>query len=52
MQKKNPHLGSSFDDFLKGEGIFDEVQSKALERVLTELADESIGVASVSMLSM
>jgi antitoxin HicB len=33
MKKRNPHTGSSFDDFLKEEGIFEEVQAKALKLV-------------------
>ena len=30
----NPHIGSSLDDFLKEEGIFEDVQSTAIKRVL------------------
>ncbi len=30
----NPHIGSSFDDFLEEEGILAEVNSMALKRVL------------------
>ena len=33
-KKKNPHLGSTFDSFLKEEGIFDEVMMTAMKRVL------------------
>jgi hypothetical protein len=33
MKKPNLHIGSNFDDFLKEEGIFEEVQAKALKRV-------------------
>ena len=29
---KNPHDGSTLDDFLKEEGLFDEVQAAALKR--------------------
>ena len=36
MAKRNPHVGSSFDDFLKDEGMFEEVQAKALTRTLAE----------------
>jgi len=32
MAKNNPRAGSKFDDFLKEEGIFDEVQAKKLEK--------------------
>ena len=34
MAKRNPHSGSSFDDLLKGEVIFEEVQARALKRAL------------------
>ncbi len=32
MSKK--HMGSSIDDFLKGEGVFDEAQAQAVKEVL------------------
>lgn len=33
--KRNPHVGSDFDDFLREEVILDEVQAVAVKRVLT-----------------
>ncbi|HEU0115696.1 MAG TPA: helix-turn-helix transcriptional regulator [Thermomicrobiales bacterium] len=30
----NPHIGSSFDDFLREEGIYDEVRAAAVKDVL------------------
>ena len=36
MAKSNPHTGSRFDAFLKEEGIYDEVQARALSRALTD----------------
>lgn len=36
MKKQNPHRGSNFDDFLKEEGIFDEVNTKAAIRMILE----------------
>lgn len=33
-KKTNPHIGSSFADFLRSEGVFDEVTSTAIKRVL------------------
>lgn len=30
----NPHIGSSFDDFLKEEGIYEEVTTTAIKEVL------------------
>lgn len=32
-KEKNPHIGSSLDDWLKEEGIFEEVTAAAKERV-------------------
>lgn len=32
--KKNPHLGSKFDDFLAEEGLLEEVTATAMKRVL------------------
>ena len=37
-KRRNPHMGSSFDDFLKEEGIFEEVQAEALKRALADPA--------------
>src|SRR5215510_1930874 len=34
MKKKNPHWGSSLDDFLKEEGIYDEVVSQVEKEVI------------------
>jgi len=34
MNKKNIHAGSDFDDFLKEEGVFEEVEARALKRAL------------------
>ena len=35
-KRTNPCDGGSFDDLLRGEGIFDEVDGKALQRALAE----------------
>ena len=41
---KNPHDGGSLDDFLKKDGLFEEVQAAALKRAfalkLTDLMEE------------
>jgi predicted XRE-type DNA-binding protein len=52
MPKRNPRLGSSFDDFLKAEGVYDEVHAKALKRVLAEQIEESMAAASLSKARM
>ena len=35
MVKRNPRAGSSFDDFLKADGIYDDVQNTAIKKVLS-----------------
>jgi antitoxin HicB len=52
MKKCNPHIGSNFDDFLKEEGIFEEVQAKALKRALAEQIQESMSAAKISKVKM
>jgi antitoxin HicB len=52
MAKRNPHIGSNFDDFLKEEGIFEEVQAKALKRALAEQIQESMSAAKISKVKM
>ena len=40
VKNRNPRRGSNFDEFLKEEGILDEVQAAALKRALAlKLAD-------------
>lgn len=34
MKKRNPHIGSSLDDFLKEEGIYEDATNHAVKRVL------------------
>lgn len=34
MKKKNPHWGSTLDDFLKEEGIYDAARAEAVTRVV------------------
>jgi len=52
MAKRNPHFGSNFDDFLKDEGVFEEVQAKALKRALSEQIEESMQAANISKVKM
>ncbi len=35
-RKKNPHIGSSFDDSLKDDGIYEEVTATAIKRSLAK----------------
>ena len=50
--KVNPHSGSSFDDFLKEDGIFEEVQARALKRALAEQLDEAMQSGKLSKVLM
>jgi DNA-binding Xre family transcriptional regulator len=34
MEDKHPHIGSSFDDFLAEQGILEQVNARALKRVI------------------
>jgi hypothetical protein len=52
MAKSNPHTGSRFDDFLKEEGIYDEVQARALKRALAAQIGEGMQAASLTKTAM
>ena len=52
MAKRNPRTGSRFDDFLKEEGVFEEVQAKALKRALAEQLEEGMQVAKLTKQDM
>jgi hypothetical protein len=48
----NPHIGSSFSDFLKEEGIYEDVTAHAIKRVLAwqiEQAMKEQGITKVEM---
>jgi hypothetical protein len=50
--KGNPHIGSAFSDFLKEEGIYEEVTTHAIKRVLAwqiEQAMKEQGITKVEM---
>ena len=40
MEKNNPRSGSNFDDFLKEQGMFDEVTAQAHKRANAEQLQE------------
>ena len=40
--KRNPHVGSDFDNFLNEEKIFDEAQAIAVKRVLSFQLEQSM----------
>ena len=49
---KNPHIGSSFGDFLKEEGIYEDVTARAVKRVLAWQIEQEMkrqGITKVEM---
>jgi len=49
---KNAHIGSSLDDFLKEEGIFEEVQGHAIKEVIAWQLAEAMKARSLSKARM
>ena len=48
----NPHFGSSFDDWLKEQGLYEEVTTHAIKRVIAwqiELAMKAQGISKAEM---
>jgi len=39
MKKKKGRIGSSFDDYLKEDGIYEEVTARAIKRVIARQLD-------------
>ena len=52
MAKNNSRVGSNFDDFLKEEGLYDEVTAKALKRALAEQLRESMVAKHITKVEM
>ena len=48
MPKTNRHRGSSFDDFLRQQAIFDDVQAFAVKRALAEAVAEAMADAKLT----
>jgi predicted XRE-type DNA-binding protein len=49
---ENPHEGSSFDDFLREEGIYEECTAKALKRVLAWQIEQEMKSKHISKTAM
>ena len=47
-KKRNPHIGSSLDELLKEEGIFEEVQVQAINEVIAWQLEEAMKKKQVS----
>ena len=50
--KKNPHRGSLVDDWLKEEGIFEDVTQKAIKEVLAWQLAEAMKAESITKTEM
>ena len=49
---KSKHIGSSFDDFLKDEGIYEETTSHAIKRVIAWQLSEAMKAKNISKSEM
>jgi antitoxin HicB len=48
----NPHIGESFDSFLKEEGIYESVQTTATKRVLAMQLEQAMKQQKLSKVEM
>lgn len=51
-KRKNPHIGESFDDFLKAEGILEDVRATAIKRVLASQLQEAMKARKLTKVEM
>ena len=49
---KNPHIGDSFDSFLKEEGIYESVRTTAIKRVLAMQLEEAMKQRKLTKIEM
>ena len=52
MAKRNPRAGSSFDDFLKEDGIYEDVQTAAIKKVLSAKLEAAMFDQNISKTDM
>lgn len=52
MNATAPHLGSSLDDFLKEEGIFEQTQTRAIKEVIAWQLTQAMQAQSLSKTRM
>jgi antitoxin HicB len=48
----NPHFGSSFDDWLKEQGLYEEVTTHAIKRVLAWQIEQAMKAQRISKTEM
>ena len=49
---KNPHIGSSLDDFLKEEGIYEDATNHAVKRVLAWQVEQAMHKQGITKTEM
>ena len=49
---KNPYLGDTFDSFLKEEGIYEDVQTTAIKRVLASQLERAMKARKLTKVEM
>lgn len=52
MGKKNRHIGTSFDSFLKTEGMYEEVMAAAIKRTIALRIEEEMTSQNISKSEM
>ncbi len=52
MAKRNPRAGSRFDDFLKEDGIYEDVQNAAIKKVLSAKLEAAMFDQNISKTDM
>src|SRR6201994_4832171 len=50
--KRNLHMGGSFDDFLRAEGIYEAVQTTAMKRILAMQLAEAMKERNLTKVEM
>jgi DNA-binding Xre family transcriptional regulator len=50
--KKNPHIGSSLDDFLKEEGLYEDATNYAVKRVLAWQVEKAMHEQGITKAEM
>lgn len=50
--KSNPHLGSSFEDFLRDDGLYEETTARAIKRVLARQIESAMKDEGLSKAEM
>jgi antitoxin HicB len=51
-KKRNPHIGSSLDDFLKEDGIFEETRAIAIKEAIAWQVQQAMDAGKISKIEM